>query len=152
MKRKNKTSLIDRSSDILRGNEGASIVLVTIIAVIIITCIVILRVSLSTVMANSAKQYNQDQAYIMANSMGATIDSLIQDKTLVLTNYNDVNGTTILTDTPSEIPNASIEAKVTPSGSGYIVTVEAQVAAATYVYTAYYSRAGNTNNFMRQLL
>ena len=96
MKRKNKTSLIDRSSDILRGNEGASIVLVTIIAVIILTCIIVLRVTTSTLWASADKQYNQDQAYMLATTMGATIESLIQDKTIVLTDYNNPDGTTIV--------------------------------------------------------
>ena len=147
-----KTTVDKRISGILRGNDGASIVLVSIIAILVITAVVILRMSTSSLMAGSDKQYRQDQAYMMATSMGASLDNLIVTKTIRLTNYTDPNGTVIITDSPASIPNSSVTATVTPSGVGYVLQVEAKVAGETYIYSAYYSRAGNSDNFTRQIL
>lgn len=153
MRKINKTSLAGRTATILRGNEGTSIVLVTIIAILVITAVVILRMVTSSLLASSDKQYNQDQAYMLATSMGTTIDDLIQEKVIVLTNYTDSNGTVILNNNPSKLPNANVTVTVIPSGlTGYIVNVEAKVGQATYLYSAFYSRAGNSNNYTRQIL
>ena len=72
MRRKGKKTM--RNNYFLRGNEGSSIVLVTIIAIIIVTGIIILRVTTSSLWASADKQYNQDQAYIAATSLGEAID------------------------------------------------------------------------------
>lgn len=152
MRRISKTSAGIRTAHILKSNDGASIVLVSIIAILVITAVVILRMSTSSLMAGSDKQYRQDQAYMMATSMGASLDNLIVTKTIRLTNYTDPNGTVIITDSPTSIPNSSVTATVTPSGVGYVLQVEAKVAGETYIYSAYYSRAGNSDNFTRQIL
>ena len=152
MRKMGKTSAGRRAAHILKSNDGASIVLVSIIAILVITAVVILRMSTSSLMAGSDKQYRQDQAYMMATSMGASLDNLIVTKTIRLTNYTDPNGTVIITDSPTSIPNSSVTATVTPSGVGYVLQVEAKVAGETYIYSAYYSRAGNSDNFTRQIL
>lgn len=152
MRKISKTSAGLRAAHILKSNDGASIVLVSIIAILVITAVVILRMSTSSLMAGSDKQYRQDQAYMMATSMGASLDNLIVTKTIRLTNYTDPNGTVIITDSPTSIPNSSVTATVTPSGVGYVLQVEAKVAGETYIYSAYYSRAGNSDNFTRQIL
>ena len=152
MRKTSKTSAGLRAVHILKSNDGASIVLVSIIAILVITAVVILRMSTSSLMAGSDKQYRQDQAYMMATSMGASLDNLIVTKTIRLTNYTDPNGTVIITDSPTSIPNSSVTATVTPSGVGYVLQVEAKVAGETYIYSAYYSRAGNSDNFTRQIL
>ena len=152
MRKISKTSAGLRAVHILKSNDGASIVLVSIIAILVITAVVILRMSTSSLMAGSDKQYRQDQAYMMATSMGASLDNLIVTKTIRLTNYTDPNGTVIITDSPTSIPNSSVTATVTPSGVGYVLQVEAKVAGETYIYSAYYSRAGNSDNFTRQIL
>lgn len=152
MRRINKTSAAGRTAAILRGNDGTSIVLVTIIAILVITAVVILRMVTSSLLASSDKQYNQDQAYMLATSMGTTIDNLIREKVIDLTTYSDPSGTVILDNHPSKLPNAHVIVTVVPSGSGYIVNIEAKVARATYIYSAYYSRAGNSNNYTRQIL
>ena len=94
MRRISKTSAGRRAAHILKSNDGASIVLVSIIAILVITAVVILRMSTSSLMAGSDKQYRQDQAYMMATSMGASLDNLIVTKTIRLTNYTDPNGGT----------------------------------------------------------
>lgn len=152
MKKVGKTSLGRRTADILKNNDGASIVLVTIIAILVITAVIILRMSTSSLLASSDKQYNQDQAYMLATSMGATVDDLISTRVIVLTDYTNPNGTEILRNSPSQLPNATVIVTVTPSGAGYVIDVNATVAHETYVYSAYYSRAGNSNNFTRQIL
>ena len=152
MRKISKTSAGLRAAHILKSNDGASIVLVSIIAILVITAVVILRMSTSSALAGSDKQYRQDQAYMMATSMGASLDNLIVTKTIRLTNYTDPNGTVIITNTPEALPNSSVTATVTPSGVGYVLQVEAKVSGETYIYSAYYSRAGNSDNFTRQIL
>ncbi len=152
MRRMNKTTLRNNVSSILRGNEGTSLVLVSIIAILIITGVVILRMTTTSLWATADKQYGQDQAYVLATSMGTTVDNLITDHIIVLTDYNDPNGTVIVSHNPEGINDAHVTATVFPSGSGYIVKVQANVGDAVYVYTAHYSRAGNSNNFMRQIV
>ena len=151
MRRISKTSAGRRAAYILKSNDGTSIVLVTIIAILVITAVVILRMSTSSLLAGSDKQYRQDQAYMLATSMGNSLDNLIVTKTIRLTDYTNPNGTVLITDTPS-LPKSSVTATVTPSGVGYVLQVEAKVAGETYIYSAYYSRAGNSDNFTRQIL
>ena len=151
MRRISKTSAGRRAAYILKSNDGTSIVLVTIIAILVITAVVILRMSTSSLLAGSDKQYRQDQAYMLATSMGNSLDNLIVTKTIRLTDYTNPNGTVLITDTPS-LPKSSVTATVTPSGVGYVLEVEATVAGETYIYSAYYSRAGNSYNFTMQIL
>ena len=158
MKCVNKTSYEHKISDILRGNEGASIVLVTIIAVLIITGIVVLRVTTSTLWASADKQYNQDRAYVLATSMGSSLDALINKNSSVLTSCTNTNGTVIARDNDTRLPGGEVVAVVTPVMSetgivnGYMLRVNADVAGATYVYTAYYVKSGSTGNYLRQII
>lgn len=62
---------------VLRNNEGASIVMVSIIALIIVTGVIVLRITTSSLWASADKQYNQDQAYVAATSLGEAIDGLL---------------------------------------------------------------------------
>lgn len=134
----------------MRGNEGTSIVLVTIIAIIIITGIVILRITSSNLWASADKQYYQDQAYMMATSMGSSVDALIADGVINLSDYTAA--TTIITDNPSQIAGASVTVVVTPSTTGYVVEVEANAGNETYLYTAFYSRTAGSGVYTRQML
>lgn len=149
MKRRNKTRLGNRSAAILRGNDGASIVLVTIIAILIITGVIILRTTTSALWASADKQLNQDQAYEMATSMGNSLDVLIvKEHKIDLASYTGTPGTPIINKNIPDLPNGEIIATVTSENGIYIVTVESHVANASYVYTAKYTGSGT--NYKRQ--
>ena len=143
MKCISKTTLGRRASAILGDNKGTSLVLVTIIAIIIVACIIILRIVTSSLLASADKQYNQDQAYLLATSMGESIDDLIANRKLDLNAYGTTTPPSIpAVPAPAGMSNASVDVEVTPSEdkTAYTVTVTARVANATYVYTAYYTR------------
>ena len=147
MKRSNKTTYLKRTLSILRDNEGASLVLVAIIGIIIITGMVILRVAVSTLWASADKQLNQDQAYQAATSFGDSLDKVITDKKLSLTPYTAyTNPETIIG--PETIPGLSkATLTVQAQGSGtadgdVMILVTAKVGNSEYVYTAVYTSAG----------
>lgn len=148
MNRRIKTKPDNRFTAILRGNEGASIVLVTIIAILIITGVIILRTTSSALWASADKQLNQDQAYEMATSMGNSLDGIIVgNKSLDLSSIAAGDGVIISKTSINGLPNATISASVEPLSKDdnnrvYIVTVEANVATASYSYTAQYSGSG----------
>ena len=143
-----KTKPDNRFTAILRGNEGASIVLVTIIAILIITGVIILRTTSSALWASADKQLNQDQAYEMATSMGNSLDGIIiGNKSLDLSSIAAGDGVIISKTSINGLPNATISASVEPLSKDdnnrvYIVTVEANVATASYSYIAQYSGSG----------
>jgi hypothetical protein len=124
-------------------------VFVTIIAIIILTGIVILRITTSSLWASADKQYYQDRAYVMATSMGASIDVLINDKTINLDSYEGKSNQQIFEDT---VGNDKVTATVTHSGSGYLIEVRADVPNSVYVYRAYYYKSDTSNSYLRQLL
>ena len=144
----NKKKISNRAAAILRGNEGASIVLVTIIAILIITGVIILRTTSSALWASADKQLNQDQAYEMATSMGNSLDGIIVgNKSLDLSSIAAGDGVIISKTSINGLPNATISASVEPLSKDdnnrvYIVTVEANVATASYSYIAQYSGSG----------
>ncbi|SCW52525.1 hypothetical protein SAMN02910456_01643 [Ruminococcaceae bacterium YRB3002] len=143
---KDRTSLWKRVISKLRDNDGTSLILVTVIAIIIVTGIIILRVTMSSLWASADKQLSQDQAYMMATSMGDSIDELIRSGQL--TNLDSVNN---LTDNSVKdaIPNSEISVSVTEQGGGYtVITVHARVAYSEYDYRLVYFKAGST--YMRQ--
>jgi len=148
MNRRFKTKPDNRFTAILRGNEGASIVLVTIIAILIITGVIILRTTTSALWASADKQLNQDQAYEMATSMGNSLDGIIVgNKSLDLSSIAAGDGVIISKTSINGLPNATISASVEPLSKDdnnrvYIVTVEANVATASYSYIAQYSGSG----------
>ncbi|MCR5047874.1 MAG: hypothetical protein K6A37_02805 [Saccharofermentans sp.] len=145
MRRISKTSAGLRAAHILKSNDGASIVLVSIIAIIIITGVIILRITTSSLWASADKQYMQDRAYVMATTMGDSIDSLIRDGTINLTSYT--SSTTI---NPSGSRNDPIEATIAPEGdNAYRVTVRAASGNAEYVYSALYTNT--TGSYTRTI-
>lgn len=153
MNRRIKTKPDNRFTAILRGNEGASIVLVTIIAILIVTGVIILRTTTSALWASADKQLNQDQAYEMATSMGNSLDGIIVgNKSLDLSSIAAGDGVIISKTSINGLPNATISANVKPLSKDddnrvYVVTVEANVATATYSYIAQYSGSGT--NYQR---
>lgn len=133
----------------LFGREGASLVLVTIIAIIIITGVVILRVTTGSLLASADKQLNQDRAYMTAVSLGDAIDEKIKDGKL--TDLNSING--YVDSAVSEafgIPDSYVGVSVTESAETglYTVTVSSKVADAEYDYDLIYLKNGST--FVRQ--
>ena len=153
MTRKNKTTISKRLRSILHSNEGTSLVLVTIIAIIIITGVVILRVTTSTLWASADKQYYQDRCYVMATSMGDSIDKLIHDGTINLAEYT--SETKLIQSgqiNASSGSGDSTEVVITPSGEGYVVTVTATAGNASYSYSAFYSKTGSGGSYSRQIL
>ena len=147
MRRKNMTTMFRRTADILQNNEGASIVLVTIIAVIVVTSVVILNVNANALMSAANKQYNQDQAYEAARSMGEAIDDNINSQNFELSDYADYteNNGYIIADT---YENISVTVKIERRGlDTYAVIVAAQASCEEYVYTATYY--GSAKTYMR---
>ena len=148
MNRRFKTKPDNRFTTLLRDNKGASIVLVTIIAILIITAVIILRTTSSALWASADKQLNQDQAYEMATSMGNSLDGIIVgNKSLDLSSIAAGDGVIISKTSINGLPNATISASVEPLSKDdnnrvYIVTVEANVATASYSYIAQYSGSG----------
>ena len=153
MKRTYKTRLGNRSAAILRCNDGASLVLVTIIAILIITGVIILRTTTSALWASADKQLNQDQAYEMATSLGNSLDEIIiKNKSIDLATISSNGGEIIPVTSVAELPDATVSASVKPLSSEannriYIVTVQAKVATATYEFSAQYSGSGT--NYQR---
>ena len=103
MKRIRRDNLLKRTAAILGNNEGASLVLVAIIAIIVLTSVVALRVATTTFMASANRQYNQDQAYELAASLGESIDILISKGKY---NIYDKDGTTPLLKTEKDYNEA----------------------------------------------
>lgn len=153
MNRRFKTKPDNRFTTLLRDNKGASIVLVTIIAILIITAVIILRTTSSALWASADKQLNQDQAYEMATSLGNSLDELIvNNKSIALADIAAAGGVIIPTTTVPDLANASVSASVKPlndedSNRVFIVTVEAKVANATHEFSAQYSGSGT--NYQR---
>lgn len=142
-KRKNIISL-------LREREGASLVLVSIISIIIMTGIIILRITTSSLLASADKQFNQDRAYMMAVSMGDSIDKMISSN--ALSDPKLLNGLDDSGNTEYAIPNSEIRVNVEEFNSGadkyVIITVYSRVADAEYEYKLNYLLMGST--YVRQ--
>ena len=143
MKKVRNDNLIKRTAQILSNNEGASLVLVSILAIIVLTAVVILRITTSTFMASSNRQLNQDQAYELAASLGESIDILIErgdydiqtedsgnEIYSSITNGNNFGG----------MPDAKVVAIVTDISDGKRLTVTANVGAAEYIYIKDYRK------------
>ena len=146
MRRKFKTGIGKRVSAVMRGNEGASIVLVTISSIRIITGVIILRTTTSALWASADKQLNQDQAYEMATSMGNSLDVLIINKKQIpLDTIAQSTGSIVSLTNIDSLPKGTIKATVSKNSTNnvYTVKVEAKVANASYVYTAKYTGSGN---------
>ena len=137
MRRIRRDNLIKRTAGILRNNDGASLLMVSIIAILVLSAVIILRISTTTFMASSTRQLNQDQAYELAASLGESIDILIAEGKC---NIKDINGTIYSQDTGFVgMPDASVKAEVsTTTDGGKKLTVTSKVGKATYVYTKEY--------------
>ena len=143
MRRIRRDNLIKRTSAVLGNNEGASLVLVSILAILVVTAVVILRVTSSTYMASANRQANQDQAYELAASLGESIDELIENGKYDISVVPD--GTQILkvghgtSHHLSGLPAKSYaEAKVSNITGGKRLKVTAVVGNAEYIYTKEY--------------
>ena len=141
MRKIRRDNLIKRTREVLAGNEGASLVLVSILAIIVLTAVVVLRVTTSTFMASSNRQLNQDQAYELAASLGESIDILVERGDYDI--QKESSGNTIYSsvtngDTFTGMPDAKVVAKVTDISGGKKLTVTANVGAAEYVYVKDY--------------
>ena len=139
-----KTSSKSRMADVLRDNEGTSLVLVTIIAIIIVTSVIVLTVNVNTLIASANQQYNQDQAYEAARSMGSSLDDLINEHKLALDSFITESNKEVMlvSDNGSFI---EVEAKVkSTSTDTYVITVTANTSNQTYVYSATYCGSGTT--------
>lgn len=130
-----KGKIIERTAKILGNNEGASLVLVSVLAIIVLTAVIILRVTTTTFMASANRQLNQDQAYELAASLGASLDVLINDGDL---DPADVIGTFYSEDKFENMPNASVTATMTDGTVVRTLTVTATVGKAQYTYTKEY--------------
>ena len=142
----------------LKSNRGASLVLVSIFSVIVISLALSL-VALSSMLlsdAGSVKKYNQ--AYELATGLYTRIDELILNELVIdetthqayksqidLDQYISNNGGEIvpLTTGFDSVPDSSVSAVVnekTESGSTvYVLTVKATAAGETYIITAEYT-------------
>ena len=152
MKRVRRDNLIKRTAHILSNNEGASLVLVSILAIIVLTAVVILRITTSTFMASSNRQLNQDQAYELAASLGESIDILIergdyniQEQDLEEDGTAEIYSSTGLDDFSGLPSGSSVDAVVTNiTEDGEVVgkrlTVKSVVGQAEYTYIKDYRK------------
>lgn len=139
MRRIGKSGLMKRTSDILRSNDGASIVMVTIIAVIIVAGVVILSINSSTLLAFADHQYSKDQAYEAATSLGMALDEYIGKGSIELDKHD---GQEIVTDSYNGI---DVTARVDGKGTDtYVVSVTALSRGSEYVFSATYTGSGST--------
>ena len=113
---------------ILRDNEGASIVMVSIIALIIVVGVIILRITTSSLWASADKQYNQDQAYIAATSLGEAIDGLLVDGYLP----------------PNNIDGVPVSFNQVGDTDYYTLEITASYGGASYTYSANYKKSGTS--------
>ena len=111
--------------------------LVSVLAIIVLTAVIILRVTTTTFMASANRQLNQDQAYELAASLGASLDVLINDGNL---DPADITGTTPFysEDKFDKLPNASVTATMKDGTVVRTLEVTAKVGKAQYTYTKEY--------------
>lgn len=142
MRRIRNDNLIKRTANVLGNNEGASLVLVSIFAILVIAAVVILRLATTTFMASANRQLNQDQAYELAASLGSSIDELITAGKYDLDSVTsgttapivEVNGFTGLPAGSSVVARFDVD----NSKNVKILIVTAKVGQAQYVYTKEY--------------
>ena len=137
MRRIRGNKLIKRTREVLGRNDGASLVLVCILAIIVLTAVVVLRITTSTFLASSNRQLNQDQAYELAASLGESIDILVERGDYDIfeqapdTIYDSVSKGDKFTGLPSD---SKVVARVSDITDGKRLTVTANVGSAEYVY------------------
>lgn len=142
-----KTSMVNRALGILNNNEGASIVLVTIISIIVVTSVIILAISVNPLMTSADKQYHQDQAYVAAKSMGAAIDKQItaSGNSVKLEDYDGV----VLISDNDLTNNIAVTAKVEKLSADmtYNIIVTANSSGEEYACTLTFY--GSNGSYMR---
>ena len=144
MKRMRRDNLINRTAAILGNNEGASLVLVSILAILVLLSVVILRLATTTFMASSNRQLNQDQAYELAASLGSSIDALIEngDYDLDAITEDKMGDDNIYScNSFEDMPNSSVMVEVDVDENNHTKTIiiTAKVKNAQYVYTKEYA-------------
>ncbi len=144
MKRMRRDNLIERTAAILGNNEGASLVLVSILAILVLLSVVILRLATTTFMASSNRQLNQDQAYELAASLGSSIDALIEngDYNLDAITEDKMGDDNIYScNSFEDMPNSSVMVEVDVDENNHTKTIiiTAKVKNAQYVYTKEYA-------------
>lgn len=144
MRRIRRDNLIKRTAAILGNNEGASLVLVSILAILVLLSVVILRLATTTFMASSNRQLNQDQAYELAASLGSSIDALIEngDYDLDAITEDRLGDNNIYScNSFPDMPNSSVTVEVDVDADNHTKTliVTAKVKNAQYVYTKEYA-------------
>jgi hypothetical protein len=152
MKRVRRDNLIKRTAQILSNNEGASLVLVSILAIIVLTAVVILRITTSTFMASSNRQLNQDQAYELAASLGESIDILVERdeydiQSLIVapagrTIYSSIENGNNFSGLPSGSSVTAVVTNINEGGEivGKRLTVKSVVGQAEYTYVKDYRK------------
>jgi len=148
MKCRYKTSLKRRTADILRNEDGASIVLVTIISIIIVASVVILSVNVSSLKASADKQFYHDQAYEAARTMGLAIDGLISENKVDLKSASTgseskIYGNELFSDNSNNI-EVHVYVKTGAEAETYCVNVAANAGTEDYVFTATYIGSGTS--------
>ena len=146
MKRIKRDNLIKRTAAVLGNNEGASLVLVSILAILVLLAVVILRLATTTFMASANRQLNQDQAYELAASLGSSIDELITSGRYDLDSIdedrfeNDNKQIYKNTSLPGLPKSSSVVAEIDVDNDKHvkILIVTAKVGQAKYVYTKEY--------------
>ena len=144
MKRMRRDNLIERTAAILGNNEGASLVLVSILAILVLLSVIILRLATTTFMASSNRQLNQDQAYELAASLGSSIDALIEngDYDLDAITEDKMGDDNIYScNSFDDMPNTSVMVEVDVDNDNHTKTiiVTAKVKNSQYVYTKEYA-------------
>lgn len=144
MKRMRRDNLIERTAAILGNNEGASLVLVSILAILVLLSVVILRLATTTFMASSNRQLNQDQAYELAASLGSSIDALIEngDYNLDAITEDKMGDDNIYScNSFEDMPNSSVMVEVDVDENNHTKTIiiTAKVKNSQYVYTKEYA-------------
>ncbi len=138
MKRIRHDNLIKRTAAVLGNNEGASLVLVSILAILVLLAVVILRLATTTFMASANRQLNQDQAYELAASLGSSIDELIMTGKYDLDKITEDRNIYSRSSFPGLHSGSSVTAKIDVEGNYKILIITAKVGQAQYVYTKEY--------------
>ena len=139
MKKIGRDSIAKKTTRILGDNKGASLILVSILAIIVLSAVIILRVSTTTFMASANTHLNQDQAYELAASLGESIDILVINGEYDIYNSSETDPIYSQTGFSGLPANSSVVAYAKPLGSnGRTLEITATVGDATYVYTKEY--------------
>lgn len=141
-------------NDFRKSNRGASLVLVSILCLIVLSITVTLTVVSAMLLSNAHHRAAQDQAYELAVSLSARVEELILNETksggvkykscIDLDHFIDDKGGVIINESDfAGIPDSTAKAVVTKDVSGitpyYVVTVTATAGKETHIITSEYS-------------